>query len=267
MHYDCFSNMKKNCRNIKTKNPVLLLFFVACSFLFCTCGLEEYYVLEAPFRTYHEPNAETEFAGRYFDFETNEAANAVHTSFDFLGTAVYYKIYNDLALLTSRASTLNADNNSTTYGTAATRLINTYGYQQLGTDSGSRSPLIEAASPPTDRRIYIRLSNYQTDSSYQSKVIVGYNGTDPSVPGTYMPRRSILKGGGHCTFDFGRTEIYDDVPSSGNEDYNHTESGSPTTFYVDLYAVSVGRDTTYTMYYSKVLHLGVVKIDAAEADN
>ena len=34
-----------------------------------------------------------------------------------------------------------------------------------------------------------------------------------------------------------------------------------------MYAVAVGRDTTYTTYYSNVLDLGAVPIDASSEQN
>ncbi len=251
--------MRKNCH-------VYELFFLAvCCLCFFGCGLEEYYVLEAPFRIYNTPNAATTYDNRYFDFETNETGNSsISTSFDFLGTAVYYKIYNRYESIGSVTSALSSANNSTEYSAAATLLINTYKYRELGTASGTTTPLI--ASTGVDRRIYIRLTNYQTDPYRQAKIIVGYTGNS-SIAGTWIPKRE----GNRNSFDFGRTGAEDPEPASGDDDYNYSSSGFssayPNTYFVDMYAVSVGRDTTYTTYYSKVLHLGTVAVDAASEDN
>ena len=38
-------------------------------------------------------------------------------------------------------------------------------------------------------------------------------------------------------------------------------------WYVNMYAVSVGRDASYTPYYSLVCHLGSVAIDENSEDN
>ena len=38
-------------------------------------------------------------------------------------------------------------------------------------------------------------------------------------------------------------------------------------YYVALYAVAVGYDNSFTNYYSNVLYLGSVPINAAEEDN
>ena len=254
--------MRRNCHVYE-----LFSLAVCCLCLF-GCGLEEYYVLEAPFRTYTTPNADTAYDGKYFDFVTNETENAaISPSFNFLGTAVYYKIYNRYESIGTVTSALSSANNSTEYSAAATLLINTYKYRELGTASGTTTPLI--ASTGADRRIYIRLTNYQTDSHYLAKIIVGYTG-DSSVAGTWIPRRE----GNRYSFDFGRDGDNDSASktlSSTDTDYNYSSSGFssayPDTYFVDMYALSVGRDTTYTTYYSKVLHLGTVAIDARTEDN
>ncbi|MGI5056691.1 hypothetical protein [Treponema socranskii] len=251
--------MRKNCHVYE------LFFLAACCLCFFGCGLEEYYVLEAPFRIYNTPNAATTYDNRYFDFVTNETGNSsISTSFDFLGTAVYYKIYNRYESIGSVTSALSSANNSTEYSAAATLLINTYKYRELGTASGTTTPLI--ASTGADRRIYIRLTNYQNDARYKAKIIIGYAG-DSSIVATMVPKRE----GNRNSFDFGRTGAKDPEPASGDDDYNYSSSGFsssyPNTYFVDMYALSVGRDTTYTTYYSKVLHLGTVAVNAVSEDN
>ncbi|MBM7022133.1 hypothetical protein [Treponema sp. Marseille-Q4523] len=251
--------MRKNCHVYE------LFFLAACCLCFFGCGLEEYYVLEAPFRIYNTPNADTTYDNKYFDFVTNETGNSsMSTSFDFLGTAVYYKIYNRYESIGSVTSALSSANNSTEYSAAATLLINTYKYRELGTASGTTTPLI--ASTGADRRIYIRLTNYQNDARYKAKIIIGYAG-DSSIVATMVPKRE----GNRNSFDFGRTGAKDPEPASGDDDYNYSSSGFsssyPNTYFVDMYALSVGRDTTYTTYYSKVLHLGTVAVNAVSEDN
>lgn len=240
-----------------------LFFFVACCLCLFGCGLEEYYVVEAPFRIYQEPNYNSEFSLRYFDFVTNETENPNRGTFVFLGTAVYYKIYNRYESINSVTSALSSANNSTDASYAANLLKDTYKYVQLGGEAGS-TPLIAATG--ADRRIYIRLTNYQNDARYQAKIIVGYTG-DSSVAATMVPKRE----GNRYSFDFGRTGSEDRTPADGDDDYSYSSSGFsssyPNTYFVDMYAVSVGRDTTYTTYYSKVLHLGTVAIDAGTEDN
>ena len=249
----------------KTYHVYKLFFLVACCLCLFGCGLEEYYVVEAPFRIYQEPNYNSEFSLRYFDFVTNETENPNRGTFVFLGTAVYYKIYNRYESINSVTSALSSANNSTDASYAANLLKDTYKYVQLGSEAGS-TPLIAATG--ADRRIYIRLTNYQNDARYQAKIIVGYTG-DSSVAATMVPKRE----GNRYSFDFGRTSLDPDtnkVPVEGEDDYSHSGSFSsayPNTYFVDLYAVSVGRNENFTWQYSKVLHLGTVAIDAGTEDN
>ena len=251
---------------MRRKYHLYELFSLAiCCLCFFGCGLEEYYVLEAPFRIYNTPNADTTYDNKYFDFVTNETGNAgISPSFNFLGTAVYYKIYNRYESIGSVTSALSSANNSTDPSSAATLLTGKYKYRQLGTDSVTTTPLI--ASTGADRRIYIRLTNYQNDARYKAKIIVGYAG-DSSIVATMVPKRE----GNRYSFDFGRTGAEDRTPAEGEDDYSHSSSGFsssyPNTYFVDMYAVSVGRDTTYTTYYSKVLHLGTVAVNAGTEDN
>ena len=251
---------------------IFLSLAVCCLLLFSGCGLDEYYVVEGPVTSNHTPSvSDTKSLGydmRYFDFITRDSDNAAlsGSGFNYLGTAVYYKIYNNYSTMNTASSAITSLNSSTSYSAAADKMIDTYGYRELSTTSGTPSPLIPAGS--NDRRIYIRLMNYQ-DSEYTAKIIIGYNG-DISVAGTSVPLRNIS---GTHSFDFGRTTINPDlnkVPVNGDIDVNYSSSFSDTDkkfWYVDLFAVAVGRDTTYTKYYSKVLHLGSVYINTADEDN
>ena len=243
-----------------------LFSLAACCLCFFGCGLEEYYVVEAPFIIQQEPKYDSEFTLRYFDFKTNETENPDGGSFVFLGTAVYYKIYNRHESITSVTSALSSANNSTDASYAANLLKDTYKYKQLGSEAGS-TPLIRATG--ADRRIFIRLTNYQNNRFYQAKIIVGYVG-DSSVAPTNVPKRA----GNRYSFDFGRDGDNDKASKtlfSTDTDYNYSSSGFSSgydnTYFVDMYAVSVGRDENYTEHYSKVLHLGTVAINASSEDN
>jgi hypothetical protein len=261
-------------RNTAVKYSVYSLFSLAvcCLLTFSGCGLDEYYVVEAPFTIYNIPSVtsstSTDYSVKYFDFQTNDSGNADLSSsgFDYLGTAVYYKIYNNYSTMNTAVSAITSLNSSTTYSAAADKMIDTYGYWELSTTNGTPSPLIPA---DTNKRIYIRLANYQ-DGDYMAKIIIGYDGSDFTGSGNYVPLRNIS---GTHSFDFGRTSDDSDlnkVPESVDRDVNYSSSFSDddkTVWYVDMFAVAVGRDTTYTKYYSKVLHLGSISIDSSEEDN
>ena len=259
-------------RNTVVKYCVYIFFLLAvcCLFTFSGCGLDEYYVVAPPITVYHTPavtsSTDIDRTEKYFDFETNDSANSSLSGFDYLGTAVYYKIYNNYSTMNTAASAITSLNSSTTYSAAADKMVDSYGYRELSTTNGTPSPLIPAGS---SHRIYIRLTNYQ-DGDYTAKIIIGYNGSDFTGSGNYVPLRNIS---GTHSFDFGRTSKdfnLNKVPVSGDLDVNYSSSFSDDNkriWYVDVFAVAVGRDTTYTKYFSKVLHLGSILIDASEYDN
>ena len=251
--------MRKNCHVYE------LFFLAACCLCFFGCGLESTYVLYEPIGGHSSTYSTIITEEKYFEFYTEENKNAINPPpFKFLGTAVYYKIYNRYEPINSVASALSSANNSSDPSSAAKLLKDTYKYRQLGTDSGMGTPLI--VSTGTNRRIYIRVSNYQTDLYYQAKIIVGYAGNS-SIAGTWIPKRE----GNRYSFDFGRHGSEDRRPAEGDDDYSYSSSGFSAgydhIYFVDMYAVSVGRDENYTLQYSPVLHLGTVAVNAASEDN
>lgn len=257
--------------SVRRKYHLYELFSLAlCCLCFFGCGLETIYALDEPMLLHSSTYSTVQFEEKYFEFETNEVKNSDPLinppPFKFLGTDVYYKIYNRYDSITSVTSALSSANNSTDPSSAANLLKKNYKYVQLGSTSGA-AHLIE--STHANRRIYIRLTNYQTDRRYQAKIIVGYAG-DSSIAPTNVPKRA----GNRYSFDFGRDGDNDSASktlSSTDTDYNYSSSGFSSgydnTYFVDMYAVSVGLDENYTEQYSKVLHLGTVAINASSKDN
>jgi hypothetical protein len=254
----------------KRKTYILIFLLVSCLFFSGSCGLDEYYVMDAPYVAYNIPSySTTDYALKYFSFRTYESNMTEYTasdsSFRFLGTAVYYKIYKNYSTMASANSSISSLNSSTTYSSAAELMISD-GYRQLGTSGGTITPLI--AADGTDRTIIIRLTNYQSSSDFASKIYVAGSPLENDSGTTVVPMRV----GNRYTFDFGRTSssTYNAIPTS--DDTDDDVSGSFSTnydniYFVDMYAVAVGRDTTYTTYYSHVLHLGAVPIDTTTEDN
>lgn len=238
-----------------------LFSLAACCLCFFGCGLETTYALDEPMLLHSSTYSTVQPEEKYFEFDTEENKNENPIinppPFKFLGTAVYYKIYNRYEPVNSVASTLSSANNSSDPSSAAKLLRDTYKYRQLGTDSGQGTPLITSTN--TNRRIYIRLTNY-LNTSDPARIVI------PSV-GVLKPRRE----GDRYSFDFGRHGSEDRKPEEGDTDYSHSSSGFSSgydnTYFVDMYAVSVGRDENYTEQCSKVLHLGTVPIDASSENN
>ena len=243
---------------MKIKCLPLALFVVGAAFFFTACGLDTYYTISPPTVVIHEPvYTSSDFASNYFHFRSAENTTS-DSSFNFLGTAVYYRIYASASTMLSRQSSISAVNTSSDYSAAATRMIG-YGYQQLNTTDGSVQPLISEENVD----VYIRLCNFGEESNPDNEYRARIGVLDK------IPRRAI---GTTKTFDFGRhanskyNSEYNALPAAGDEDF---ESGSVTDnkYYVDMYAVAVGRDATYTTYYSNVLHLGSIPIDATLENN
>ncbi len=243
---------------MKKKTLFVAAFVFASLFFFTTCGLDTFYTVSAPTTVVHEPvYTSSDFASNYFHFKS--AINSTtDSSFNFLGTAVYYRIYASSSTMLSRQSAISAVNTSSDYTAAATKMIG-FGYQQLNTSTGSIQPLITAQGVD----VIIRLTNYGQEGDANNE----YRAQISAI--AKIPRRSV---GPTKTFDFGRhanskyNSEYNALPVSGDEDF---ENGTVTDnkYYVDMYAVALGRDTTYTTYYSNVLHLGSIPINAAAENN
>lgn len=233
--------------------------------IFTTCGLDTYYTLSPPPMATNQPDATAtgyDAAQMYFGFISATNTN-YDTSFRFLGTAVYYRIYASASTMLSHRASISAVNTSSDYSAAANRMIS-YGYQQLYTSDGSIQPLISAEG----RKVEIRLTNNHEEVS--SGIA---NTAQVSIDGSVWktPRRAL---GTNKTFDFGRYEMskYNaqknnyTPPTLGDEDFENG-TADENKYYVTMYAVAVGRDTTYTTYYSNVLYLGSIVINADNEHN
>ena len=232
--------------------------------IFTTCGLDTYYTLSPPTGPIHTVDqSNTDPDQNYLSFTSAVNTNP-DTSFRFLGTAVYYRIYASASTMLSHRASISAVNTSSDYSAAANRMIS-YGYQQLYTSDGSIQPLISAEG----RKVEIRLTNNQ------ETVSAGIGNTAQiSIDSAFYktPRRAL---GTNKTFDFGRYDKESSgytpkdnytPPASDDEDF---ENGTveDNKYYVTMYAVAIGRDTTYTTYYSNVLYLGTIVIDANNEHN
>lgn len=240
------------------------LSFFLTTLLFCACGLDTYYVMDrAPIVERRPDYTESDSTLLYFDFYAAQNSNVGNSEFRFLGTYVYYKIYSDASTMLRNHNFIEAVNNSTNYSAAAERMLR-LGYQELNTDRGSRSPLVAASDGPAHVRI--RLTNNNEGSGEIA------NDAQIEIAGSFVgfPCRSR---GTSYSFDFGRKDKsgYDsniryDHPESGDDDFSGS-APSDDKYYVDMYAVAAGRDTTFTNYYSNVTYLGSITIDANKEDN
>ncbi len=258
---------------MKKLNLFYISIFCICLFLCPGCGLETLYYLDAPFQRQTNPTVSdsgdaASYTEAYFDFYTNENQK-VDENLKYLGTAVYYKIYNSYSTMNSHISSVSSISSSTN-SSSAFPLLQSYGYQELGTkdmngNERNISPLIPAES--SNQRVVIRLTNYQepdqssaewNEYAYRAKIVI--NNVEKYVP---------MRNDNTKSFDFGRKNSSGDYdkPKSGEDDVNYGTASKDDVYYVTLYAVAVGRDNSFTNYYSNVLYLGSVAINASEEDN
>ncbi|MBR7064706.1 MAG: hypothetical protein IKI31_06145, partial [Treponema sp.] len=212
----------------------------------------------------------------YFEFTTNDVDNRKLTggSFTYLGTAVYYKIYDSKTTVTSETNTIENKNTSTS-SNAATYIIESLKYQPLALDNVAKPVLID--EDVSNRRIYIRLTNDSTavDPSSgkpmrEAKLIIDF-AKDTTVTGSGVPKRNVYNATTKelLTFDFGRnqTNITEKIIPQNDDVDSSINNASSTEFYICAYAVAVGRDETYSMYYSPVAYLGCITVDSTNEDN
>ena len=93
------------------------------------------------------------------------------------------------------------------------------------------------------------LQTVTSPSSFSARILID---KEPLKDGDFelYPSRS----GSNKSFDFGRTEDDKEVnvePSQGDVDFASGTFTEPEDkkYYVNMYAIAVGRDTTYTNYY------------------
>ena len=261
------------------KNLPVFLCFVAILLVAAVsgCGLDNYYYLDMPRSDGHTAIlSSSEDIQNYFSFVTNEESSTGNnddyfnssSDFIFLGTEVYYKIYSSQSTMTTVESSVSSMvSNTSTYTSASDYLIFTKGYKALTIDHGVLDPLIKGGTAPSNRHVYIRLCDWGDSQEYQDGICVGSSTIDRwsdsdalKVDGQAVhPRRAGSFGG----FEFSKSaDSSCPVPKDGDPDVD-TSSGATEAgiWYVDMYAISVGRDTTYTESYSQPLFLGAVKIE------
>lgn len=256
--------MKTSCR--KFKCFVYSLVLAGCFlFLNTSCGLDEFYYVDAPSVYNKQPvvdrYSDTDYTERYFEFYTNESGMTEYldagSDFRFLGTDIYYKIYNSYDTMLSERGNLNDSLLNNSYS-SATKLIDSYKFLTLKFEGQTKAVLIPATG--TNQRVYVRLSNYQNDT-YRARLVI--DGVEKGEP-----RRNPVVGG---SFDFGRnaygSSSLHKIPDSSDSDVKYRSSSSNGKWYIPMYAVAMGRDSSYTITYSNIFYLGTVCIDQNSEDN
>ena len=252
------------------KNLFLLILCITAGIFVSSCGLETIISVNEPVSVYNAPlYSSDDYLTWYSEFATNETGQ----DDAFLGTEIYYKIYNNYSNLNSHRSSILAVNTSSNSSAAATRMIESYGYQTLGKSGNSDGWVFipKKGDDGENRRVVIRLKNYQDGTGYSSDsdrynfaACVRIDGTYQS----YIPYRN----GNSKSFDFfdydedNKGGSRDVEPVEGDSDYYYNSTFSEeNTYYVQLFAVGVANDSDTVSYsYSLVLDLGSVPIRKGE---
>ena len=237
--------------------------------LLASCGLDTFYYLDPPMSDGHHADLNsTDESQNYFSCRTNEESSTGSNSeyfgsadLLFLGTEIYYRIYTNSSTMASVESSVSSMINATNYSSAAEYLISTKKYKPLGITHGSISPLIKAGSSPQNRYVYIRLTDDGADFPdgaicVSNGVLRGPSAADELTFGveSVYPCRSVENRG----FNFGKNGV--PKPQSGDDDVEYGSGPEDGKWYVDMYAVSVGRDSSYALSYSQPHLMGAVLI-------
>lgn len=242
---------------------IIVPFFIgfnSCKFFM---NKDTYIVVEAPIMTINSPTySNIDKSDNYFEFWTWETPfqdqKQYPADFKFLGTEVYYRIYSSSSTMTSEVSSLQSlSNSSTTSASAPEKLIESYKYRPLKSTNYTSSPLIKPSEDLHNQKVYIRLTDFQNADEYSAKITVDGKFLGGSEEKTVPMRNlSISK-----DFNFGKK---DSIPLEYDEDFCFNSSYEDGYWYVAMFALAIGRDASYTSYYSNILYLGSITIDTTD---
>jgi hypothetical protein len=242
---------------------------IATGFFLSSCGLEVVYFIDEPKSTFNNPlYSSDDHLTWYFSFRAAVTSSA--DNLHFMGTDVYYKIYNNYSNLTSHKSAILSVNTAANGYSAATRMIETYTYKPLGTSSSNEKAVF--CEGYDNQKITIRLKNYQlgngskdaSDCYNQNACVI--LGDSATLAENYIPYRNSELG--TKSFDFfdydedNKGGTRDVEPKEGDSDYYYNSTFSEENcYYVQMFAVACGWDSTsVSPVYSLVLDLGSVPI-------
>ena len=184
-----------------------VLIFVSGAF-FCSCGLDVVLSVEEPTTKYNTTYYNTDDGGNWFiDFETKETgANQSIEGGKFLGTEVYYKIYNNYSNLVSHNSAINSVNTTSNGTAAATKLTDTYSYKKLLLKARTANGIVQSnysvfvPSENSNRKVYFRPKTYTGSDSIVLRAAAaiphGYSESDGGEIYNYLaytPTKRVVK--------------------------------------------------------------------------
>lgn len=234
------------------------LFF---SMTFLSCGLDTFYIIPQPtYKTMVATEINNDAKNNYVKFETYE--HNMPSDFEFDGTLVYYRIFSSASACNKVYTDIEASNNESSYENSINKITASYQVLKCENSSGAIQEFIVPGNG-IDKEVEIRLvDNYEIDSpisEYASYIKI--NGIE-----LYKPLRYLSEKNKKRTYNFGWRNKSDyseicSLPESGEFDFNGGSVEENDFYYIDLYAMGKGHDTTIKPYYSRPLHLGVIKVN------
>ncbi|MCM1321135.1 MAG: hypothetical protein NC041_04915 [Bacteroides sp.] len=235
--------------------PAVLTALVWCGI---ACGLEVYVQALLPPTDAVLPQSGTsddtvigDPSGRYFNFRTSETKKQgnytpnVDSQHTFIGTTVFYKIYNSFSSMDSDRRSI--DNANSELSSAGYERLESLKFQKLNdSDAGCLVPQIGG-----EQSIAVRL---YTEGNYAAEIsCTPANEKIPKLPKRYNGN----------SFDFFKKNGLetDKKPDQSDEDYKYSSSRDESRFYILAYAASMGFDAAYVSTYSELLYIGFISID------
>ena len=237
------------------KRTIFSLILTGCLILFnLSCGLDTFYVIDGPTNVIHKPDCSSiDYSESYFDFYT---ADKDYDTIKFLGTEVYYKIYKSSTRLNTEADDLiSIANKSDNTSAAAERMIQSYKFQALR-GAGHKGENILIPANGSNERINIRLSDY---TIYPAQITVD----GKNIYGDSSAVKPVRNLSDDKYFNFkaaAAASSVNSVPVAEEVDVNTSGTSSDSDWYVSMFAVAIGQDSSYVPVYSNVLYLGSVRI-------
>lgn len=256
------------------KSTLIFLMLACCLFFGGSCGLEEVIVVDEPTVTYNKPlYYDNDSAYFYIDFLTNEPSEKSQPY--FIGTDVYYKIYNNSTTLVSERSSITSVNTSSNTGAAATRMIDSYSYQQLGSSPLSSDSIFVPNKDKEDngegknKRVYIRLVDNGIGDDLKASIVI-YEGASRNSDKILNIKKNAIpfRYSNDKSFDFfdnddsDSSDKVDVEPVDGDLDYKRSSTATDSEkYFIQFFAVGVAFDpNSLTRSYSPVLDLGSIPI-------
>lgn len=203
-----------------------------------SCGLDVYYLIEPPINS-TEVSIPQDPAQQFFYFQTRDSINTntgIVGNINFLGTQIYYKIYDNEEILKSQKKSIDNVNNE--YSDNGINKLNDLGFQKLESSNYS-DPIIKKSTTSLNQTVEIWLLGNEA--------------------GIYI---DSIKVGEPLRFDrSGNFKIEDEQNITGLDvNVTSTSQTDENSYYVLMYAVSVGTVNLSQRIYSSLLSLGYLEI-------